>query len=47
MKSQQRRQVPDPGDEGDLTRDSVSSAALNASQSLWGQKLWGFFICFK
>lgn len=33
VKSEQRRQVPDPGDQDDLTRDRISSAALNASQS--------------
>lgn len=33
VKSEQCRQIPDPGDQADLTRDSVSSAALNASQS--------------
>lgn len=33
VKSEQRRQVPDPGDQADLTRDRISSAALNASQS--------------
>lgn len=33
VKSEQCRQVPDPGDQADLTRDTISSAAVNASQS--------------